>query len=48
MSLEITTSLALKIGFASHQNSVAILQDLTLHNKGLKVMTDLVVILTHL
>jgi very-short-patch-repair endonuclease len=34
MPLEVTASLATKIGFASHQNAVAILQELTLANTG--------------
>lgn len=43
MSLEITASLAPKIGFASHQNSVAFLQDLNLENTGEEPLTDLTV-----
>lgn len=32
MSLQVTASFALKIGFASHQNAVALLQDLSVEN----------------
>ena len=43
MSLEITASLAPKIGFASHQNAVALLQELTLENKGEETLQHLTV-----
>ena len=43
MSLEVTASLAPKIGFASHQNAVALLQELTLGNTGDSPMQNLTV-----
>ncbi|RYD70308.1 MAG: DNA helicase, partial [Verrucomicrobiaceae bacterium] len=43
MSLTVTTSLAPKIGFASHQNSVPFLQDLNLENSGEEPLADLTV-----
>lgn len=46
MSLEVATTLAPKIGFASHQNSVAILQDLTLENTSEEPVTGLSVTLS--
>ena len=46
MSLKVQVSLANKIGFASHQNAVAILQDLSVINEGTEALRDLVVILS--
>ena len=43
MSLEVTASLALKIGFASHQNAVALLQELSLGNTGEAPLQNLTV-----
>jgi very-short-patch-repair endonuclease len=43
MSLQLNTTLAPKIGFASHQNSVAILQELDLKNSGEEPLRDLIV-----
>ncbi|QQL43714.1 DUF3320 domain-containing protein [Sulfuriroseicoccus oceanibius] len=44
-SLEITATVAKKVGFASHQNSVPLLLELDLENKGEEVMEDLVIVL---
>lgn len=46
MSLQVTASLAPKIGFASHQNAVALLQELTLENPGEEALQNLTVRLT--
>jgi very-short-patch-repair endonuclease len=43
MSLSITATLAPKIGFASHQNAVALLQDLVLANTGEAPLQNLTV-----
>lgn len=43
MSLQVTASLASKIGFASHQNAVALLQELTLVNTGEDALPNLTV-----
>jgi very-short-patch-repair endonuclease len=43
MSLQCTISLAPKIGFASHQNAVALLQELTLENPGEEALQNLTV-----
>jgi very-short-patch-repair endonuclease len=45
MSLTLNAILAPKIGFASHQNSVPVLQELTLRNSGEELLQDLVVTL---
>lgn len=46
MSLQVTASLAPKIGFASHQNAVALLQELTLENPGEEALQNLTVTLS--
>jgi len=43
MSIQVTASLAPKIGFASHQNAVALLQELTLENPGEDALQNLIV-----
>jgi very-short-patch-repair endonuclease len=43
MSLQVTASLATKVGFASHQNAVAILTDLALENAGEEPLLNLTV-----
>ncbi|MFT5028512.1 MAG: very-short-patch-repair endonuclease [Candidatus Binatia bacterium] len=43
MSLKLNATLASKIGFASHQNSVAVLQELDIENSGEEPLRDLVV-----
>jgi very-short-patch-repair endonuclease len=43
MNLQITASLAPKIGFASHQNAVALLQELSLENTGEEALSHLTV-----
>jgi very-short-patch-repair endonuclease len=43
MSLQLTASLAPKIGFASHQNAVALLQELALENTGEEALLHLTV-----
>ena len=43
MSIQVTASLAPKIGFASHQNAVALLQELTLENSDEAALQNLTV-----
>lgn len=46
MSLEISASLATKVGFASHQNAVPLLHELVLLNSGEEPKEDLAVVLS--